>query len=213
MSEAENRAKLHGKLSKVMGRLSKLPKDGTNQHFGYKYVTDAAVADAVRGALAAEGVSFLASIKEVTQELVKNEKDKLKSRTVVLFEFTFGCSETGAEYTCTWAGEAEDGQDKGIAKAATAAEKYFFLKTFVLSTGDVADPDAGGSNDDKMTALDAFRKRVLAEIPYYNHVNHINATLKQMGYEGYNPDNEDAMWADLQTHASEKADDEAGGDK
>ena len=206
--QTADRAKLHAKLSRVMGRLSKLPKDGTNKHFGYQYVTDAAVADAVRKALVAEGVSFLASMKEVTQETVTDPgSGKSKGKTRVMFEFTFGCSESGAEYSCQWAGEADDSQDKGIAKAATSAEKYFLLKTFVLSTGD--DPDTDAGVNDRQAACDTFFNRVLADIPYYEHANHIKATLRQMGYEVYNAAKEDAMWADLQTHASEKADKEA----
>ena len=209
--QTADRAKLHAKLSRVMGRLSKLPKDGTNKHFGYQYVTDAAVADAVRKALVAEGVSFLASMKEVTQETVTDPgSGKSKGKTRVMFEFTFGCSESGAEYSCQWAGEADDSQDKGIAKAATSAEKYFLLKTFVLSTGDDPDPDAGTNGaGDKQAALNAFYDTVLADIPYYTHKAHIGNTLKKLGYTAFNVEHEADMLADLQTHASEKADEEA----
>ena len=72
----------------------------------------------------------------------------------------------------------------------------------------VVEPEPTG-NGDKQAALSTFFDKVLEEIPYYNHSKHVGATLKKMGYDGYNPDNEDAMWADLQAHASEKADEKA----
>jgi len=65
--------------------------------------------------------------------------------TVAKFEFTFVCADTGESKTLTWYGEANDGQDKGISKAATSAEKFFLLKTFICSTGDPTDdPDSDG---------------------------------------------------------------------
>jgi len=72
----------------------------------------------------------------------------------------------------------------------------------------VTEPATNG-NGDKQVTIDEFYKRVLKEIPYYNHANHIKATLKQMGYAFYNPANEPAIFEALQTHASEKADEEA----
>ncbi len=57
-------------------------------------------------------------------------------------------------------------------------------------------------NDDKQATLSAFYDKVLAQIPYYKHAKHITATLKSMGYDGYNPDKEDDMLAILQTHAN-----------
>lgn len=134
-------ASLYKKLATVMGSLKRLPKTGENAHFKYKFATDADVADAVREKLAESGVAFFAS-------MVSEEREG--TRTTVVFEFTFADSETGATITSRWVGEAIDGQDKGLSKAATAAEKYFLLKTFMLSTGDSADdPDSGDADGGK----------------------------------------------------------------
>ena len=123
-------ASLFAKLSRAMGRLERLPKNGHNAHFNYDYVTDADVADAVRSALAVEGIAFLANMRDVQSD---------GKRTVVQFEFTFADGESGATWTCHWQGEAMDSQDKGTAKAATSGLKYFLLKNFLLSTGDLLD--------------------------------------------------------------------------
>ena len=125
---------LYPKIARIMGRLNRLPKTGRNAHFKYDFVTDADVADAVRKELATENVAFFASMIEATQE---------GKHTVATFQFIFACGDTGDTQTCMWVGEANDSQDKGLTKAATSAEKYFLLKTFMLSAGDSADdPDS-----------------------------------------------------------------------
>ncbi len=126
---------LYPKIARIMGKLNRLPKTGSHAHFKYKFVTDADVADAVRKELSAENVAFFASMISSAKE---------GKRTVAEFEFTFACGDTGNTQVCKWVGEADDSQDKGLSKAATSAEKYFLLKTFMLSTGDkIDDPDSG----------------------------------------------------------------------
>ena len=74
----------------------------------------------------------------------------------------------------------------------------------------VTEPEpASGGNGDKQAALNAFYDKVLVDIPYYNHKAHIGNTLKQLGYTAFNMKYEADMLADLQKHASEKADEEA----
>lgn len=129
-------ATLYMKLAKVMGALQRIAKSGHNDHFNYDYVTDADVADAVRKELAANKIAFFAHMNNVEQA---------GKKTTVDFEFTFACGDTGATKSCHWRSEANDSQDKGISKAATSAEKFFLLKTFLLSSGDpVDDPDSDG---------------------------------------------------------------------
>ena len=129
MTERDPNVKLSlfAKLARVMGRLKKLPKSGYNDHFKYSFVTESDVSDAVRAALAAENVAFFASMQAVRFE---------GKKTFVDMEYTFADGETGEAWPCLWTGEAIDTQDKGIAKAATSALKYFLMKTFVLSAGD-----------------------------------------------------------------------------
>jgi len=139
-TDPKAQAALFAKLAKVMGKLKKLPKTGYNTHFKYKFVTDGDVSDAVRAALASEGVAFFASLQLVSSEDGgKTKRGDVITKTLAEFIFTFADGETGATWSCNWTGEAIDTQDKGIAKAATSALKYFLLKTFVLSAGDPTD--------------------------------------------------------------------------
>ena len=130
-----NLAPLYMKMAAVMGHLERLPKRGVNKHFGYPYVTDSDVLDAVRKAMAEERVAFFVSM-DATATTPKGSS--------VLLSLTFADGDTGAAKTIRWEGEAHDSQDKGINKAVTAGVKYCLLKTFLMSTGDDSDPDAGG---------------------------------------------------------------------
>jgi hypothetical protein len=133
-------AALFAKMARVMGQLSRVPKAARNQHHGYNYASADDVYDAVRAALAAEKVAFLPKFVSYRQERLENSKN---IRTWATFDFTFACGDTGATWTCRWEAEADDTQDKGLNKVATAALKYFLLKTFVISTGDTEDTDEG----------------------------------------------------------------------
>jgi hypothetical protein len=143
MSEATTQSSLFMKLAAVMGDLTRIPKSGENSYFKYKFATEGDVADALRERLAAKNIAFFASMVAVEQtEISRNNKTTW--RTKATFEFTFADGESGETRTCLWESEAFDEQDKGINKAATAAVKYFLLKTFMLSTGDLAeDTDSG----------------------------------------------------------------------
>ena len=145
-SNEPNGAKLFAKMARIMGKLKRMSKSGTNQHFNYKFVTDSDVADTIRELLAEENVAFFAEIVNSTQstyEKTSSRGARFVRHSLIEFTFTFACGDTGATMTRHWQAEAEDDSDKGINKAATAAEKFFLLKTFVMSTGDERDdPDA-----------------------------------------------------------------------
>ncbi len=129
-TETQPAVGLYAKLARVMGKLERLPKNGWNEHFSYAFATDADVADAIRPLLADEGIAVLVSSKE----------PKFEAQTTLLpVVIRLVDSETGQSETFEWTGQAMDRQDKGINKAATAAIKYWLLKTFLLSTGDPAD--------------------------------------------------------------------------
>ena len=170
-------ASLFAKLAKVMGRLKKLPKSGYNDHFKYNFVTESDVSDAVRAALAAENVAFFASMQAVRFE---------GKKTIVDMQYTFADGETGAVWICTWTGEAIDTQDKGIAKAATSALKYFLMKTFVLSSGDPGDDSDNGAKPEPGNGTKCEK---LVE-----RIEELNAQLAE-------PDEIDQTWFDEATEA------------
>lgn len=143
----EGQATLFKKLAAVMGDLSRVEKTGKNAFHGYEFATDADISDAVRPILAKHGIALWVSMVESSRESVElpsKQGARQSIRYTATFEFTFGCAETGATITSRWTGEALDTEDKGYNKCATAAEKYFFLKTFALSTGDLDDDADSG---------------------------------------------------------------------
>ena len=139
-----NRAALFAKIAATMGELERIPKTGWNDHFKYHYSSDGDVNDAVRHAMANNNLALLVDMRSVKQEDFGKTGNNIKF--TVEFEFTLACGDTGATWSSLWTGEALDTQDKGINKAATSAEKYFLMKTFVVSTGDAKDdPDSQSS--------------------------------------------------------------------
>ena len=196
MHEEKGLSGLYAKMAAVMGRLERIPKRGLNKHFGYAFVTDSDVLDAVRVAMAAEGVCLFMSMTGIQQQ------DK---RTIVNFQVTFADSGSGEREDVAWVGEAMDTQDKGIAKAATSALKYCLLKTFLISTGDEPDTDSDGPqvitppkplpqtpppDTGSLLVLMNDANAALVERgfePHYKHANHITNTLKQLGYTSYKP--------------------------
>jgi len=134
---------LAARIARVMLKINRLPKSGHNREFGYKYVQDEDVLDTLRPLLAEEGIMILASADSVEQTTVTTSTGKSTIHTLVHFTFTMIC-ETGEMQACKWVGEANDSGDKGVSKAATLAQKYWLLKTFLLSSGDPTDdPDSG----------------------------------------------------------------------
>lgn len=121
---------LFKKLATVMGKIDRIPKNGHNAHFNYDFATADDVMDVLRPLLAEQGVALLISADEPRREGTK---------TLLPVTFTLVDADTGQREEMTWTGEADDRQDKGINKAATAALKYFFLKVFMISTGDPSD--------------------------------------------------------------------------
>lgn len=141
-----NNATLYGKMAQVMKLVSRVPKNGTNKFHGYKYAMADDVADCIRDAMGESNLALFAEMGEPNQEVFEyedsNGKKKQTIRTTIRFIFTFACGDTGATMSKSWVGQVDDNSDKAISKCATAAEKYFLMKTFIVSAGDEPDADS-----------------------------------------------------------------------
>jgi len=136
-------AGLYTKIAKIMGEMTRLPKRGHNDFHHYAYVTQEDVYDVVRKALAENKIGFFPAMTGI--ELVTTNKvDKVVNKTRIYFQMTFADGESGATISLPWIAEAVDDQDKATSKASAQAEKYFLLRTFIISTGDDIDPDSEG---------------------------------------------------------------------
>lgn len=175
-------AALFAKMARIMGKVKRLKKTGHNNFFNYDFATDSDIADTIRELLAEENIAVFAQLISVDQVTYMSDKNKTTWRTRGNFMFTLACGDTGATFSCSWIGEADDTGDKGINKAATAAEKYWLLKTFVMSTGDERDDADNDSHLGKQSAKPAANGKVTTIKAFPNveakdkFVNHWNAT-------------------------------------
>ena len=146
---------LAAKLAEITGLMAHIPKEGFNTNQKYKFVRETDVAEKA-SQLFAERKIFL------HQSVVSSDREALyttasgatmwMSHVVMAFQFIDG--ETGETTPqATFPGDGADTGDKGIYKAMTGAEKYFLMKTFLVSTGD--DPEADEKVDKAAAASGA----------------------------------------------------------
>jgi len=120
------------KLSQIMTALQRLPKNGYNDFHKYHYVQEADVTDELRGIMAQTHIVLFSQVDSVSREA---------DLTTAWMTFTLMDADSGETHVARWPGQGQDKNDKGIAKAITAATKYFLLKTFMLSAGDDPEQD------------------------------------------------------------------------
>lgn len=121
------------KILAVMGEVGKVGKDKTNSFHKYDYASDEAVVGAIRIAIIKNG---LIVVPNQTECRVDGELTTLK------VEYRIIDTDSGEEMTTVAYGQGQDKGDKGVYKAATGAEKYFLLKTFLIATGDDAEKES-----------------------------------------------------------------------
>lgn len=139
-----DKMKLIGKLSKILGEIGSVPKDGFNKFQNYSYVTEDALIREVRVRLSDAGLFIPVKVEEMrVTEVAPTSKGVPQYRTDVKTLHIITDSETGAECPCTSYGSGIDSGDKGVYKAVTGACKYFFMKNFLIATGD--DPEVENS--------------------------------------------------------------------
>lgn len=138
MAETNGKAVLFGKMAKVLGAVSRVPKNGYNDFHKYPYVTESDLVDALRKLLAENGIAFFVSVDGEPERIdMGDSRNGPLTRVKMLAHF--GCSETGETFSVSFYGDGQDKGDKGIYKAYTGAVKYMLMKTFLVSTGD--DPE------------------------------------------------------------------------
>lgn len=151
MAEPPKRS-LVRKLSEVMAAVERVSKNGRNDFHKYAYVTEADLADAIRGELASRQVFIFPSIRKCERSMLDVETlkwdDAARAKvptirktqiTEIEVEWTFVDGESDEERTIVVHGVGEDNVDKGFYKAFTGSEKYMLMKSFLIPTGD--DPE------------------------------------------------------------------------
>jgi ERF superfamily protein len=118
------------KLAGVMAEVGTIPRRGRNPHFGYDFVQEEDVSEALRDKLAKRNIVVIPSVVDHMR------RDNV---TVLKVELTYYDGDSGESITSIIIGEGSDTQDKGSNKALTAAVKYGLLKAFLIASGDDAD--------------------------------------------------------------------------
>lgn len=132
----ERQKTIADRLLAVAADASRIGKHGVNTFQNYAYVTDSDVVDAVREALAKQGL-FVAM--HVRHDRVKIYREEGRLCAEVYVDAIIHCPETGEQFPGGAPGYAEDKGDKAAYKAITGAKKYALLLLLGLSTGD--DPE------------------------------------------------------------------------
>lgn len=127
------------KLAEVMGAVDRIPKNGKNEHFGYRFATEADVSDVVRGELAKRHVLAVPHVDNVQWGEVPRKSGGVEKLCTLKGHYEFIDGETGEVLSMPLWGQGIDAGDKAIYKATTGAVKYALMKLFLISTGD--DPE------------------------------------------------------------------------
>ncbi|MBN6889143.1 ERF superfamily protein [Cytobacillus horneckiae] len=125
-------SKIYIKIAKVMSEVSRVPKNGYNSFQKYNYATESDLTESIRPILNEVGLAFFSTVLD---------QERTGDFTKVKMEFTLFDTDTGESIKSIYWGEGQDKGDKGLYKAYTGAAKYFFMKTFLIATGD--DPEDG----------------------------------------------------------------------
>jgi hypothetical protein len=127
---------VHKKLANILSEELNVSKSGWNNFHKYKYVTEADVVEAVRKVFNKHGLIYTFDMLDVQQINPELCRSKIK--------FSLVDADTGDTVDSVVYGDGQDKGDKGTYKSITGAQKYFLLKTLLISTGDDPEADEGG---------------------------------------------------------------------
>lgn len=139
------------KLANVIKSVSgQVKKSGHNSYQNYDYVMESDLLEAVREELIKQSLVITTSVENVKRD---------GEITEVRLKHTLIDVDSGETLEVYSAGQGHDKLDKGVFKAVTGANKYFLLKTFMLSGND--DPENDSVVESKPTTT--FKPKVVEQ--------------------------------------------------
>lgn len=138
--------KIAAKLVKVMEACSNVKKNGVNDFHHYRYATSADVLEKVNAALVKYDLASVVESEVIDASDVLNNKGNTEHLATVKVRITLIDAESGETIELSGMGSGQDGGDKAIMKAQTAAIKYAYLMSLAMSTSD--DPEADSRTDE-----------------------------------------------------------------
>jgi hypothetical protein len=142
---------LMAKIAAIVTAIDHVEKDGKNTQHNYKFVSESAFLEAVRGEMSARNVTVYPTVVPGTVQVHNRAENGDKGFiTTCVVGYTFTDADSGESFTAEVLTQGYDTLDKGAFKAMTGAIKYALRQTFMIPTGDDAEHDtssAGGSSD------------------------------------------------------------------
>lgn len=135
-----------GKIVKIMEECSVVKKNGTNDFHHYKYTTSADVLEKVNAALVKNKVASVVLPEVIDSSDVVTSRGNTEHLVTVKVTITLIDTESGESIQIAGTGSGQDGGDKAVMKAQTAAIKYAYLLSLAISTND--DPEADSRTDE-----------------------------------------------------------------
>lgn len=132
---------LYEKLHLIMSELDYIQKDKKNTFHGYTYASEAAIKNAVHRSLSTHRVIFFPTSSTILEMKGGMGAKGDETVTTVRLSYDFIDIDTGEKLSGTFDGTGADKGDKGAYKAITGALKYALTSTFLIETGDQADPE------------------------------------------------------------------------
>lgn len=132
----EYKRKLEDKKSNVRKAVNRIAKNGLNDAEGYTFTEASDVYEAVKDIMHDCKLGFT---PELEREEIMNCRNG-HQMTMVYMRITWTDLETGYFENQSFAGSGQDDGDKGIFKGYTGAIKYALTSTFLIPTGNAAEP-------------------------------------------------------------------------
>lgn len=130
----EQPASVVGAMTKIMGEIERLPKNGWNDFHRYYYPTESDVMDTVRPLCAKHGLAVIPNVVGTSSKTVQTNQGE--SNYVRMVMHIWLIHEDGGKIATRWESEAIDSGDKATYKCYSNCLKYFALKTFLMSSED-----------------------------------------------------------------------------
>lgn len=138
---------LASKLVRIMEECNSVQKNGLNEFHKYKYATSADVLEKVNASLVKHNIASIVLPEIISSCDVINNKGNTEHLVTVKAGITLIDADSGECISLVGIGSGQDGGDKAVMKAQTAAIKYAYLLSLAISTNS-DDPEADRATDE-----------------------------------------------------------------